>query len=170
MTRRGVGADRGAHRTRSARRRQRNRTIPSEPIAWIRDRDGALELVAAATTRVPVGVDVVVLLDPDGGWIEAFPMEPGSSLPEVVELCASRLVPGAALLIVSNRTGEVPADRSGDELAWEELRGIATSHGIHLLDWFVFSGRWTFSAAEFAPSGDGWSSYRPRHHSNGEVG
>jgi len=88
-------------------------------------------------------------------------MEPSAPLPEVVELCAGCLVRGAALLILSNRTGEVPADRPGDELLWEELSGIATSQGIHLLDWFVFSGQWTFSATEHSPSGDGWSSFRP---------
>jgi hypothetical protein len=132
------------------------------PIAWIHDRDDALDLVAAATTRVPAGVDLVVLLDPDGGWIDAFAMEPSSPLPEVVEICASGIEPGAAVLIVSNRTGEAPTDRPGDELLWEEMRGIASSYGIHLLDWLVFSGQWAFSVTEHSPSGDGWCSFPTR--------
>ena len=174
MSRRaGTGRRAGRNRragTRDQRRRAQNRDAASKPIAWIRDRRDALELVKAATSRVPAGVDLVVLLEPDGGWIDAFPMEPGSPLPEVVEMCASRLVVGAALVIVSNRTGEVPADRPGDELLWEELSGTATSHGIHLLDWFVFSGQWAFSVTEHSPSGDGWSSFRPVDHRCDGVG
>jgi hypothetical protein len=142
----------------------------SEPIAWIRDREDALDLVKAASTRVPLGVDLVMLLAPDGGWIDGFPMELGSPLPEVIEMCASRLEPGSALLIVSNRTGEVPADRPGDELVWAELSGIATSYGIHLLDWLVLSGQWAFTVTEFSPSGDGWSSFRPADQRAGGEG
>ena len=163
--RRAVTRERGGRRASGV-----GRGAPNEPVARIRDRRDALELVKAARTRVPAGVDLVVLLEPDGGWIDAFPMEPGTPLPDVVEMCASRLVPGAALVIVTNRTGEVPADRPDDELLWEELGGIARSHGTHLLDWFVFSGQWAFSVTEFSPSGDGWSSFRPVDHPCDDVG
>ncbi len=132
-----------------------------EPKTWVRNREEGLSIVAAARTRVPVGVDLVVLLDTEGGWIDAFQMEPGTPLPEIIEVCASRMVPGAAILVVSNRTGEVPTDRPDDELVWEEIAGIAASYGVTLLDWFVFSGPWSFSVTEFSPSGDGWANFGP---------
>jgi hypothetical protein len=60
---------------------------------------------------------------------------------------------------VSNRTGEVPADRPDDELVWEEMVGATSTRRVLLLDWWILWGQKAFSAAEFAPSGPGWTRY-----------
>ena len=55
-----------------------------------------------------------------------------------------------------DRTGEVPADRPDDELMWRELRELATTKELCLLDVFVVWGTRAFSIAEHAPLPAQW--------------
>ena len=122
----------------------------------IRTFDDCLTFVATVARKVPPGVDVVAGIDRRHRLQVILPMEPGSPLPEVVDQLASHFLPREALLVVSNRTGETPADRPDDELVFEEMAGAARAYDIVLLDWWITSGTKAFSIAEFAPSGTGW--------------
>jgi hypothetical protein len=121
----------------------------------------AQALVAGLRDRVEPGIDVVLVFDDARHLVHAFPMEPGSSLPEAVAAAARGVAVGDALMIVSNRSGQVPADRPDDELAWEELAGTAAAHGVVLVDWWVIWGTKAFSLAEHAPSGAGYGPAAP---------
>lgn len=55
-----------------------------------------------------------------------------------------------SLLVVSNRTGEIPADRPDDELIWEDMVDLAAIVDITVLDWLIAWGTKAFSATEFA--------------------
>jgi hypothetical protein len=122
----------------------------------IRHLDDALGLVAAVARRTPPGTDVFAGLDRRRRLELIVPMEPGSWLPEVTDLLTAHFRPGEALLIVSNRRGEVPVDRPEDELVYEEIAGAARSNQVVLLDWWITWGTKAYSVAEFAPSGSGW--------------
>jgi hypothetical protein len=124
----------------------------------VRRRQDAVPLVAALSTRTEPGVDVVLAFTRRGRLVAGIPMEPGSSLPAVVEAIAGIAKPGEQLMLVSNRTGQYCADRPDDELVWEEMVGIAKANGIVLLDWFVTYGTKAFSLAEFAPTPAAWAS------------
>ncbi|MGI8517115.1 MAG: hypothetical protein ACR2ME_02050 [Acidimicrobiia bacterium] len=78
---------------------------------------------------------------------------------EWAELLCRILKPGEALLFVSNRTGEVPADRPTDETEWEALAAVCAREDVILLDWWVSSGRYAFSVAEFSSTPSGWPSW-----------
>lgn len=122
----------------------------------IRTRQDALGVVSLLARTSPPGVDVVVGLDRRRRIQLVLPMEPDSPLPEVLDLLAQHCRRGEALLVVSNRTGQDPADRPDDELVWEEMLGTAASYGVVLLDWWVAWGTKAFSVAEFAPSPARW--------------
>jgi len=81
----------------------------------------------------------------------------GDQLVEVLEMVFTIDDSGAScLFIITDRTGEVYADRPDDELAWMELVDLAATADITLLDWFVVYGTITFSVAEFAPLPAQW--------------
>ena len=61
-----------------------------------------------------------------------------------------------AMVLATDRTGEVPADRSDDEFHWTGMHEAASHCGIDLLDWFVVWGSKAFSVAEHATIPAGW--------------
>lgn len=131
-------------------RRHRRATVT------IRSQADALPIVAFLGRRTPPGTDSLVLADRRGRVVTMFTIEPGTPLTAMVGLVASHLAHGERMLLVSNRTGEQPADRPDDELVWEELQGIARANDVVLLDWFITVDTFAFSLAEFAPSPAQW--------------
>ena len=124
---------------------------------YVRSRDEAMPLVAVLSRKLDPGVDLVMAFDRAGELGVAVPLDPGTTLTEVVELMTAIALPGEQLLLVSNRTGEDPADRPSDEFDWEEMSGIARANDVVLLDWFVTCGTTAFSLAEFAPTPAAWA-------------
>ena len=61
-----------------------------------------------------------------------------------------------SLFVITDRSGEVFADRPDDELVWMELVDLAAAAGFTLLDWFVVFGTMAFSVAEYAPRPAQW--------------
>ena len=135
---------------------------PSIPDDWqLSGVADAPELCAAIGRNFVPGVDVVLAFDA-AGWMElVVPLGVDEPLEGCVDLVAQVVDRGSLLVVVSNRTHQVPADRPGDELVYEEIRGAALAHDVVLLDWFVIAGTKAFSLAEFAPSGPGWDQFRP---------
>ena len=71
-------------------------------------------------------------------------------------VCDADIPDLSAMVLFTDRTGEVPADRPDDELTWMELSAHAEAAGVSLLDWIVVWGRYAFSVAQFAPSPARW--------------
>lgn len=113
-------------------------------------------IMAGCVSRQEAGTHLFLALD-RAGRVEVFlPVEGDPPIAETVGRLAFFGLPRESMLVISNRTGEEPADRPGDELEWECARGAAEEHGVRLLDWWIVWGTALFSAAEFAPSGPGW--------------
>jgi hypothetical protein len=144
-----------------------DRQPDSEPFAHeiaeadvrVRDREDGLAIVAVSANRQPPGAHLIVGVDRDHRLRLLLFMEPETPLGTTMSMLAEMCLPGEALMVVTNRTGEVPADRPDDELLWEEMLGATTSRRVVLLDWWILWGTKAFSAAEFAPSGPGWQRY-----------
>ncbi len=146
-------------------RAARVRPEPSDPwvdTGWrLTGPDDGPALCAVVARRLEPGIDVVLGFDP-AGWLElVVPLAPDEPLAACVDLLAQSVDREWSLIVVSNRTGEFPADRPGDELVYEEMRGAVLAHDVVLLDWFVVWGTKAFSLAEFAPSGHGWHHRAP---------
>jgi hypothetical protein len=109
------------------------------------------------------GSATFVLVDDDRRIVDLICVDDGGEhLAELVELlCRVDDDEATGLFIVTDRTGEVPADRPDDELVWMELVDIAACGGVTLLDWFVVWGRKAFSVAEFAPIPPQWTGTAP---------
>jgi hypothetical protein len=115
--------------------------------------------VGAAARKQPAGAHLFIGIDRARQVGLLLPMEPATPMAVTAGMLAELFLPGEALLIVTNRSGEVPADRPDDELVWEEMVGATRSRKVVLLDWWILWGQKAFSAAEFAPSGPGWTRY-----------
>jgi DNA repair protein RadC len=118
----------------------------------------ALVLLRSLSREGQRGSATLVLLDEDRRLVDLFVVEGGDSqLRHITELVCQADMPDVTdMLIVSDRTGEAPADRPDDELTWMELVDLAESWDITLLDWFVVTGRYSFSVAQFAPIPAQW--------------
>ena len=118
----------------------------------------ALRMAAAVSQRKRPGSVTLVLLNRNRELVDIRIVEDGADcLPEVLELVFTIDDSGASgLFIITDRSGEVFADRPDDELVWMELVDLAATVGITLLDWFVVYGTMTFSVAEFAPLPAQW--------------
>ena len=114
--------------------------------------------LAAIARRSEPGMATAVALDHRRRLLEFRPVADGAEhLPDVLlfmAFCGRRGT--RSLFLVTDRTGEVPADRPDDELQWEELVGLARSLRLQLLDWWVTVDQQAFSIAEFAPTPAGW--------------
>lgn len=90
---------------------------------WLRTRQDADQFVAAAARRTTPGMATMIFADRSGKAVDLFCIEGGGEqLPELVELTCSQSKPEiCGLVLVTDRTGEVPADRPDDELTWLEL-------------------------------------------------
>jgi hypothetical protein len=120
--------------------------------------DDAVRVAAAVSQQKLPGSVTLVLLNRNRGVVDIRVVEDGGDqLVEVLELVFTIDDSGASsLFIVTDRSGEVSADRPDDELVWMELVDLAATAGITLLDWFVVFGTMTFSVAQFAPLPAQW--------------
>jgi hypothetical protein len=117
-----------------------------------------MRMAAAVSRQKLPGSATLVLLDRNRGLVDIRVIEDGGDqLVEVLEMVLTIDDSGAScLFIITDRSGEVYADRPDDELAWMELVGLAATADITLLDWLVVYGTITFSVAEFAPLPAQW--------------
>ena len=115
-------------------------------------------MAAAVSQQEQPGSATLVFLNRDRGLVDIRVVEDGGDqLVEVLELVFTIDDSGASgLFIITDRSGEVYADRPDDELVWMELVDLAATVGITLLDWFVVYGTKAFSVAEFAPLPAQW--------------
>ena len=115
-------------------------------------------MAAAVSQRKVPGSATLVLLNRNRELVDIRIVEDGADcLAEVLELVFTIDDSGASnLFIITDRSGEVSADRPDDELVWMELVDLAATVGITLLDWFVVFGTRSFSVAEFAPLPAQW--------------
>ena len=122
------------------------------------DAASALSLLRAIRRLDRPGSLTLVLVDDDRCLVDFFVVEDGAEqMIYVVEKIVEEDWPDVtAIVLVTDRTGEVPADRPDDELVWMELSSLATFYGVTLLDWFVVWGTNAFSVAEFAPVPAQW--------------
>jgi len=107
--------------------------------------------------RLP-GSAAVILLDEERQLVDLLcVVDGGDKLPDIVAmLCSAEMPNVTGLLLLSDRTGEVPADRPDDELTWMELLDLGASSDITVYDWLVISDHWAFSVAEFIPVPAEW--------------
>jgi hypothetical protein len=122
------------------------------------DAGSALSLLRAIRRLDRPGSLTLVLVDDDRRLVDFLVVEDGAEqLVYVVERILEADWPEVtALFLVTDRTGEVPADRPDDELVWMELASLASFYDVALLDWFVVWGTTAFSVAEFAPVPAQW--------------
>jgi hypothetical protein len=104
------------------------------------------------------GSATLVLLDEDRRLVDLYVVEDGDAeLRRLVEAVCEADIPDVTdMVLISDRTGEEPADRPDDELLWMELVELAEDWDVVLLDWFVLAGRYSFSVAEYAPIPAQW--------------
>src|SRR4051794_15660139 len=120
----------------------------------------ALAFVNCVSRRSNPGDVCTVFLDDDRRIVELFVLEQGEThLADFVDLaCSLDEEDVTGLLLVSDRTGQVPIDRPDDELTWQELVGVAADGGVTLYDWWVTAdGRWAYSLPQFAPTPAQWT-------------
>ena len=119
--------------------------------------DAMLVAKALWKQRLP-GSAAVILLDDEQRLVDLVCVVDGGDhlLDIVAMLCGAEVPDVTGLLLLSDRTGEVPADRSDDELTWMEIAALAAENEITVYDWLVLSDRWAFSVAEFAPIPAKW--------------
>lgn len=115
-------------------------------------------MAAAVSQQERPGSATLVFLNRNRGLVDIRVVEDGGNLlVEVLELVFTIDDSGASsLFIITDRSGEVSADRPDDELVWMELVDLAATAGFALLDWFVVYGTMTFSVPEFAPLPAQW--------------
>ena len=134
--------------------------LPAEAFKGVRIRSqaDAMQMVGAIARRTNHGDVAAIYLNHDGEVVELFVFTDGAEhLDQLVDITCSPDEPEVAqLVLVTDRTGEVLADRPDDELLWMELHANAAEGATQLMDWFVTSGRYAFSVAEFAPIPAGW--------------
>lgn len=135
-----------------------------DPIRYLRKK----LVVQSATDFFPLlkslrkldipGCVSVVFLRPDRRFYDSITVtDGGCRVPQVVSHLLNIEDPKVgAIVLASDRTGEVPADRPDDEFDWVGMHEAASHCGIDLLDWFVVWGTKAFSVAEFAPVPAGW--------------
>jgi hypothetical protein len=131
----------------------------------------AMAVVKSAGKMLPAGTNLIVFLDEAGRYVTHWSVVDGDDdLEFVVDgTCELAPPPATGAFLVSVRTGEVPADRPGDERPWCELGGIAEDAGIDLLDWFVVCGTIAFSVAEHAEVPAGWPTTRDAVEAHPEL-
>jgi len=118
----------------------------------------ALVVAAAVGRQRCPGSATFVFLDDDRRLLDLLVVaDGGDQLAHVLDM-ASELQDDEveSLFVITDRTGEVPADRPDDELVWLELVDLAADRGMTLLDWFVVWDMNAFSVAEFAPRPAQW--------------
>jgi hypothetical protein len=120
--------------------------------------DEARSFVALLARRSEPGMAIAICLDEKRRLLDFRPVAGGGD--HLADVLAFVQVLGheetQAVLLLSDRSEEVMADRPDDELVWEELVGQATAAGLVLLDWWVLFGTQAFSIAEHAPTPAAW--------------
>ncbi|MEY2421063.1 MAG: hypothetical protein QOI95_1130 [Acidimicrobiaceae bacterium] len=128
----------------------------------LRTQAEALQLVACISRRSDPGNVCAVFLDDDRRIVDLFVIQDADSvddfLPQFVYVtCSPDQTDVTGLVLVSDRTGQVPLDRPGDELRWQELVANAAEGGVTLYDWFIVADRrFAYSLPQFAPTPPQW--------------
>jgi hypothetical protein len=128
----------------------------------LRTQADALQLVACISRRSNPGDVCAVFLDDDRRIVELFVTQDADSvddfLPQFVYVtCSPDETDVTGLMLVSDRTGQVPLDRPGDEIRWQELVANAAEGGVTLYDWFIIADRrFAYSLPQFAPTPPQW--------------
>lgn len=131
-----------------------------EPELEIRHFTDILDVLTAISRRTGPGDNLAVGFDEGRILTVALPLDlTGATLPDFVRVFCQVWAPREALMLVSNRTGEVPADRPGDEEMWVEMAAQCAAEDVILLDWFILWETHAFSVAEHAASPSGWSQW-----------
>ena len=122
----------------------------------VRTRADAMPIIASLGRILDPGDSAVVAFDEENELTLVVEVDPDESVAECVGLLAGVALPGEHILVVSNRSGQVPADRPDDELVWEEMVDVARANDVILWDWWVVWGTKAFSLAEFALTPAAW--------------
>lgn len=137
---------------------------PMNQPAWqlIGPHDGA-EMGVTIAVCLPSGTTAVLAFDERGMWDERATVPPPHvSLAEAIDAFSQLTDAGWSIIVVSNRSDQSAPDRPDDEFVYEEMRGVAQTRDILLLDWYIVAGQESWSVAEFTPSGAGWDAFRRR--------
>ena len=138
------------------------RRMPYLPLGMryvfkIASSEDALALVAEITQRSQPGDHLIAAFDRRHRLQFVLPVDVRNQpLARFVELICQIAKPGEALLLCTNRTGEVPADRPTDETEWESMAASCRKAKVILLDWWIALDRFAFSIAEHATTPPGW--------------
>jgi hypothetical protein len=103
-----------------------------------------------------------VFLDDERRIVDLFLIQDADSvddfLPQFVYVtCSPDETDVTGLMLVSDRTGQVPLDKPGDELRWQELVANAAEGGVTLYDWFIVADRrFAYSLPQYAPTPPQW--------------
>lgn len=137
----------------------------------VRSAYDAMAVVKSAGKVLPTGTNLVVHLDDDGRFLTNWSVTDSDEDLEFVVAATCELAPPHArgAFLVSVRTGQVPADRPGDEVRWCELGAVAEDAGIDLLDWFVVCRTIAFSVAEHSDVPAGWPTTRDAVEAHPEL-
>lgn len=121
--------------------------LPRAGVDPIDSEEAALAVVSWAVGTPARAETLVVLLDRRRCGIAIVSVDGTHAADDVLHVARHVLDPAvghdrvAAAVIATVRPGRHPgagdADPSGDADRWLELDGIATDHGVALLDWFV---------------------------------
>jgi hypothetical protein len=120
--------------------------------------DDAAAFVAAVTRCSRPGLALAVCLDPQRQLLDLHAVPGGADDPVAVlhaaaHTCSKRT---QAVLLLTDRRGEVLADRPDDEVRWQELVDVADDLGLQLVDWWLLFGDQAWSVAERSPTPARW--------------
>lgn len=150
-----------------SRRKQRklDRRIEKDPIGVLHDevcfrsREEAMPFIAGTSRHTKPGCLTLAFTDEHHRLVDMLVVDGGGdNIRQCVEIaCGIVMLKARGLLLISDRSGEVPADRPDDELLWLELVQIAKDQRITLYDWMITWGTKAYSVAEFAPIAAQWA-------------
>ena len=120
--------------------------------------DDAAAFAAAVARCSRPGLALAVCLDVRRQLLDLHGVPRGAEdlaevLHTVAHTCSDRT---HAVLLLTDRSGEVLADRPDDEVRWQELVEVADDLGLQLLDWWLLFGDRTCSVAERSPTPARW--------------
>ena len=125
--------------------------LPRAGVDPVDSEESALAVVSWAVGTPARAETLVVLLDRQRCGIAIVSVDGTRDADDVLHVARHVLDPAvghdlvAAAVIAPVRPGRRPeagdADPAGDADRWLELDGIATDHGVTLLDWFVLDDR-----------------------------
>ena len=140
---------------------RRHQGTPPDTDIRLRSAAEAVSFLGPMWRDTGRGPLLLVPIDDDDGPHEVVALHGAgdNDVPAVLMGTTARLRPVGSvrrLLLVTDRTGERPVMRDGDELRWQEWSALMDGRGWRLVDWLVRVDCYVFSVAEFAPTATGW--------------